>query len=371
MQPRSSNSELAADAGGNTGNAAGAVGSPNNGRSSKNNSFDLLRLGAAMAVVVSHQCLVLGLPEPKVLGTESWGYFAVMVFFTLSGGLITQSWEREPVVKRFLLKRCLRIFPALVLVVCVTVFFVGTFFTTLGLREYFLNPATWKYFRCIILWPLHSSLPGVFESNPYPSAVNGPLWTLFPEFVLYLSVLLAGCLGIFRHRLLVSTLTLLLALLATAASYHHNSMVGYLSLLAFMFWWGAWLRCNFQSLEAASKTDLLLGLTALIIMGGLGAKSLAGIGLILLASGLVGLAAKIQFGQRITRRIGDLSYGVYIFAFPVQQSLVATMGKTGWPNWAFLTMTFAITLPLAFLSWHLVEKRFIRLKTSFAGRTAK
>src|SRR5580704_5137364 len=120
----------------------------NNRRPRKPNSYDLLRLAAAAAVVVNHQSLVLGQPEPRVFGLAGWGYFAVMIFFCLSGGLITQSWEQDPRAKSFLCKRCLRIFPALVVVVFLAVFIVGPAFTKYGLREYFSNPTTWKYFRC-------------------------------------------------------------------------------------------------------------------------------------------------------------------------------------------------------------------------------
>lgn len=130
-----------------------------NSRKPNLNSFDLLRLVAATAVLFSHQFQVLGRPEPKIFGQVTLGVFSVFIFFALSGRLITQSWERNPQVKYFLLKRCLRIFPALVVVITLTIFVLGPAFTTLDIGQFFSNSTTWKYFRCIILWPGHSWLP--------------------------------------------------------------------------------------------------------------------------------------------------------------------------------------------------------------------
>jgi len=285
-----------------------------------------------------------------------------MIFFCLSGGLITQSWERDPQAATFLVKRCLRIFPALGVTVVLTVFVLGPLFTTMGLREYFFDPTTWEYFRALILWPHHSWLPGVFKSNPCPSVVNASLWTLSPEFALYLSVLGAGLAGILQGRHTVSLIMLTLGTLTAAASFQHNTMVRDVSLLSFVFWSGAWLRINFQNGKPLEKIDLTLGLAALIIMGVAGHDLWAQTALVVLAGGLVWLASKVPFGDQITRRIGDLSYGVYIYAFPVQQSLIAAHGKETPSYGACLTASCAIIFALAFLSWHLVEKPFIRMK---------
>jgi peptidoglycan/LPS O-acetylase OafA/YrhL len=337
---------------------------------SKPNSFDLLRLVAATVVLITHQFQVLGQPQPKILGLAEPSFFAVLVFFALSGRLITQSWERDPQTRNFLLKRCLRIFPALVAVVTLTVFVVGPVFTTLGVREYFLNAMTWKYFRCIILWPGHSWLPGVFWTNPYPHAVNAPLWTLPVEFALYLSVLAAGVLGFLRRPHMISIGVLCLTLFAAIAPFSGNVNLKNVAMLAAMFWWGAWLPIDVQSGRPFNKIDLSLGLVALMILATIGPDSMARTGQILFAGGLVWLASQIQFGDRITRQFGDLSYGVYIIAYPVQQSLVAAFGKEAFSYLVYLTMTCAITFPLALLSWHLVEKRFIRMKATLLSTAA-
>jgi len=328
------------------------------------NSFDLLRLVAASAVLISHQFQILGRPEPPVFGIVSLGFFAVLVFFTLSGRLITQSWERDPRVKNFLLKRCLRIFPALAVVVVLTVFMVGPVFTTLSLREYFSKAETWEYFRCAVLWTKHVLLPGVFETNPHPSVVNPSLWTLPIEFALYISVLAAGLLGILRGKYMVSIGLIGLSLLAAMAPFSGNINIMNLTIIVASFWWGSW-QLLFFKIDRACRIDQLLGIAALIIIATVGSHSIARAGLIIFASGLVWGASKLQFGDQITRRLGDLSYGIYIIAYPVQQSLVAAFGKGAFSYAEYLTMSCAIVFPLSLLSWHLLEKHCIRMKAIF------
>ena len=295
------------------------------------------------------------------------GFFGVLVFFGLSGRLITQSWARDPNPPIFLLKRCLRIFPALILVVIVTVFVLGPIFTQVGMREYFSSATTWKYFTNVVFLTRNFGLPGVFETNPFRIGINGSLWTLPWEFALYLSVLATGMMGFLRRKYWVSIAVLLLTILAAAASFNTDDAIINRSQLLLMFWCGAWMQASFQNGKMPGMVDLVLGLSALLIMAAIGPHSLARTGLILFAGSLVWLAEHIQFGDQITRRIGDLSYGMYIWGFPVQQSLIAAFGKEAFPYFGFLAITCAITFLLALLSWHIVEKRFIRMKRALVA----
>ncbi len=326
------------------------------------NSFDLLRLVAAILVVVSHQCLLLGHSLPYFFWPFDLGYLALLIFFALSGGLITQSWQRDPQARKFLLKRCLRIFPALVVVVTLTALVLGPAFTALPVSAYFSDVGTWKYFRCILLWPGHSYLPGVFTANPYPNAVNGSLWTLPMEFACYLSVLAVGITGLLRRAYTVSVLMFGFSILAALTGDSSNANLKSLTLLTATFWWGAWLWLGFAAGYPRRKIDQLLAVLALTIVALVGSCGVARAVSIALAVGLVWLAARLNFGDRITRRLGDLSYGVYIFGFPVQQCLVAKFGPENFSYLEFLALSLSLILPLAWCSWHLVEKYFLRMK---------
>ena len=156
----------------------------------RSNNFDALRLLAALTVVVAHAWPLTGVSPSPMLGGIKVFHLAVFVFFAISGYLITTSWQRAPRVRRFLAARVLRIFPALILVVVLTVLVIGPVATTLPLGEYFTSPQTWGYLVTVTLAAAYQ-LPGVFDQNPL-DVVNGSLWTLGPEFACYLLVLTIG-----------------------------------------------------------------------------------------------------------------------------------------------------------------------------------
>jgi peptidoglycan/LPS O-acetylase OafA/YrhL len=59
-------------------------------------------------------------------------------------------------------------------------------------------------------------------------------------------------------------------------------------------------------------------------------------------------------------RTGDYSYGIYIYAFPVQQTIASFYPKI--PIGLYLLVCSFLTFVLAILSWHLVEKYALSLK---------
>lgn len=116
------------------------------------NNYDFMRIVAALAVIVSHQFALFGLPEPLVLQYQTLGGFGVLVFFSISGYLVGNSWDADPSLWRFAAKRMLRIWPAYILVVLICIFVVGPLFTTDQLGDYFRNPVTWSYFKNIVFY---------------------------------------------------------------------------------------------------------------------------------------------------------------------------------------------------------------------------
>ena len=160
---------------------------------------------AATAVLVSHAfpiALGEGAAEPLyTLTGMSLGGHAVAVFFILSGLLIARSFDRGSDLKRFVMARAMRLFPALVLVLLLTVL-MGAFVTTLPLSRYFTATETLTYFpRNLSLAFLQYPLPGVFGDNPLPDDINGSLWTLFYEVVCYAAVVGFGWFGLLRNRI--------------------------------------------------------------------------------------------------------------------------------------------------------------------------
>ena len=204
------------------------------------NSLDLLRLGAAIMVLYSHQYALLGLAEPAFLGLNSFGGVGVALFFFLSGFLVSASWERDPDIVRFFTRRSLRIFPGLWFVFVLSFFLLGPLLTTLPLDDYFSSTTTWRYLGTAALVS-SNVLPGVFADNPMPLVINGSLWSLPVEFLCYGTV---AALGLMPRVITMNrdvSLGVALVGVMVAATYGPPiigvSLWPHLEMVA-MFWWG-------------------------------------------------------------------------------------------------------------------------------------
>jgi peptidoglycan/LPS O-acetylase OafA/YrhL len=170
----------------------------------RNNNFDFLRLALSVAVIFSHCYLLTGsTAEPfnrLVHGQALLGWTAVNFFFAISGYLITSSWLRCKGSVDYLRRRVLRIHPGFI----VAVFFCFLIAAPLGADhavEYFHRPTA---YLSLLLPVFYSSTVAVsFPHNPLPGVVNGSLWTIPCEFLMYLLVMLLGLIGVVRRRWLV------------------------------------------------------------------------------------------------------------------------------------------------------------------------
>jgi peptidoglycan/LPS O-acetylase OafA/YrhL len=325
------------------------------------NSFDLLRLFAAALVLYSHQHALLGLVEPELFNWTTIGGVGVSIFFFVSGFLVWLSWARDPDLKRFFIRRSLRIFPALWFVVLITVLVLGPIFSRLAPADYFASFESWRYLSAalLVVW---RGLPGVFAGNPLPSAVNGSLWTLPVEFLCYVSVALVGCISLAPRKWLIA-LSLGLAVLAAAFGplLLGTRFVPHLEMVAF-FWWGVMYGYVQKRPEAELKSwaaGIGLAFMAFLVLGSHGVERT---GMLAFAVALVVTAQHVSWGSRVTDRLGDLSYGMYIFAFPVQQIVVELGRDRGWTFATHLSWSFLVTIALAYMSWHALEKRALRFK---------
>lgn len=330
-------------------------------------NFLLLRFLAAAAVIYGHAPSINGSGPPDLFLRLNWGRYsgqiAVDLFFVISGFLVSASWLRRGHLLDFLRARALRIVPAYAICVLACAFAVGPIFTALPLREYFSDAQTWNYaltnlhFGPHLIW----LLPGVFANNPVP-VVNGSIWTLPVEVLMYVCAALLGVAGILARRLWLT------AVLATGS-------------VVVIVW--------VQPLVSATLSDSLR-MAALFALGGIcyvwrtripnsGAVLLILVALAWLARDTPAYAylftlAETAFvfwfayglGGKESRlrgfnRVGDYSYGLYLWGYPAQQMVVAVAG----PQTALVNAVcgFAVALLLAMASWHLVERPALRWKT--------
>jgi peptidoglycan/LPS O-acetylase OafA/YrhL len=326
-------------------------------------SFDSLRLLAASVVLFSHCYPMLGIEGTSLVARALSGTYAVYAFFAISGYLVTLSWVRDPDVSRFMQRRSLRIFPALIFVIIASVFIIGPIATNLNLTDYFTRKTTWSFLAKIFIYPPQYNLPGVFEDNPFPNVINGSLWTLRLEFGLYVVVAVLGQCGMLRFRNLGAALTLLcLAVYVMASGMPANSVSEMILKFAsnmVPFFVGMALAQN----NPRSKVFWILTLGFMISSGLLlETKAFAPLLLISLplAVLLIGTTINLPLGK-----MGDYSYGVYLWGFPVEQTLVHFLGPLALIQ--LFWRAAGVTLLIAMLSWHLVEERALQLKPRRKG----
>ncbi len=337
------------------------------------NSFDFLRFAAATLVLFSHSYALSGRnaeePIVRLTGFETGGGVAVAIFFIISGYLVSGSYLNSKNWLHFFWKRALRLFPALTVTVLLAMFVLGPLFTNIDLRDYFRSPLTWNYLKNIILYP-HYGLPGLFASNPYPNAVNGSLWTLPVEFAMYLLVFAFGLTRFLSTRFILYIVLVFVLCYVKATEISKYVLLGIIPLIHF-FKLGAYFFAGSAMYlfkrKISLRNDVFFCLIVLVA-----ASFHTPYGPIVLQLALPYLVihfAYIKIGRLHNfGRFGDFSYGIYVFAFPVQQIIMNSYGSgIGIP--AFIAMSFCITLILAILSWHFVENPALKLKQmiSFAN----
>jgi peptidoglycan/LPS O-acetylase OafA/YrhL len=289
----------------------------------------------------------------------SLAIWIVPAFFALSGFLVAGSLERCKTIAGFLYLRVIRIFPALVVEITLSALILGAAMTNLPLAKYFHDPLFFRYFlNC--LGDIHYFLPGVFTRNPLPSFVNKQLWTVPFELKCYIIVAALGLLGIAHRRgLFAAAVFALFAVDVIARSIHHDhyrhAIPGDGVVMCFLF---GVLAYNFRDVIPSSRIIALLAF-------------LAAAWLFLLPDGWflapLPVAYVVVFlGLTNPRRIailesGDYSYGIYLYAFPIQQAVIAT-GLLPRNGWVQLAASIPLILLLAVCSWHLWEKHWLKLR---------
>lgn len=332
----------------------------------RENNFDLLRLLAAIFVMVAHSFPLTGNPERSTLILNmGFGSLGVKIFFVISGFLIVGSYVRNPNVFDFMKSRILRIYPALIVVILLSVFLLGPLVTNLSLKEYFLSAGTYQYLKMLTLFEPQFRLPGVFDSNIYKETVNGSLWTLEYEVTFYLIIALLGVLGLLKPKILLSLFALIFSLFELHTRYTSLSFgtinIGYF-LEFFIYFLAGSLIFLYKEFIKLDKIYLftIVGIFLISIpFGGVRDEVFVFIGSYLVL--YLSLTPRIKFYKY--NKMGDLSYGLYIYAFPVQQ-LITFMygGRMEYPIINFL-IALIFSLLLAFISWNLIEKKALRLKS--------
>ncbi len=366
--------------------------------STKRNSLNFLRLVFALAVVFSHSITVGMFGTEWVLGKTTLGTVAVYGFFGISGYLIAGSADRNS-AGRYLWQRFLRIFPAFWICLLVTAFLFGTIAwfhynaglaRTCGLHCYLTEPngpfgyVIHNFWLQINQGDIARTVPGGFVGYGW----NASLWTLELEFLCYLLLAAFSVLGLLRRRTLVALIAAA-AWIAEVVIISNPTLAGDFNLGLFPKWGLITL------LGFSVETMKILVLVPIFLSGSLlylyrekvpdsGALALGATGLVLagfvipvgqgaplflqtsfdltavfLVYPVIWLGIHLPFTK--VGALNDYSYGIYIYAFPVQVLLVM-WGVNRWGYWPYTLLSVAVVIPLAVASWWLIEKHALRLK---------
>jgi peptidoglycan/LPS O-acetylase OafA/YrhL len=321
-------------------------------------SFDLIRLAAATAVLVSHSVpLTTGNNVGEWMfviskGRTTLGELAVDVFFVTSGFLVTGSLFRSSGLLDFAWRRVVRICPALIFVVLLTILVIGPTYSTISAFSYISSPTTYAYLlNGVFLY--HSALPGVFASNPVAGAVNGSLWTLLYEVVCYICV---ASMIVFR-RATNSLIIVAFILLSLGAIYEKWPIrFEHFFVLGSYFFAGASLYA-LRGKTPYNTFVLFASVVVCILTPLLGVAPL-------LSQGALAYACIWLGFQTTFEPPGDYSYGIYLWAFPVQQMAVSSLGAMPW--WENTAISLPITVAIAYFSWTFIESKAMTFKNMVA-----
>lgn len=333
------------------------------------NNFDAIRLFAALLVLVAHSYPLSGNsggePIQRLLGYTSGGNLAVSIFFVISGFCVSQSALHRPLLD-FLASRALRILPALTVVVLFAVLVIGPVFTVLPLTEYFRHPMTFEYLENLYIFGVNFYLPGTFKDLPN-SGVNGSLWTLPTEISVYIVAASITYLGLRGRWIPLIAVAVFAGALTTKGLWADPRgpillpavRMGHFLHFGLYFFIGAsflHLRHKIRLTGEGAFVAALLLLFSGAIYGGVWLQYIT-------VPYLVFFCAFYSRTIDLTR-VGDLSYGIYVFAFPIQQSIVQGSRLSGSAIGPTTLSSIAIPLVLlaAFLSWRFVEKPSLQLK---------
>lgn len=330
----------------------------------RSNNFDFVRFLAAFFVVYGHCEALSGTQAIQIAGQAIQG-LGVLIFFSLSGYLVTNSLRRHPSAAAFLAKRCLRIFPALAVVVTLSTYLLGPAMTTLSLHDYFQNELSRHYMRAIGLY-ISYYLPGVFEKQPYPGAVNGSLWSLPAEFLCYLIVAATAFLPMRFGRMVLAlgigatiSLNLILPYYKGPQLVYYGTDLFQWSAVAVYFFVGAVyyaFRIRLRPAVGIIAAGLLLAAPEFLSVTESSMLLCIGLPYVILSLGGQATPVLHRWG-----RCGDLSYGMYLYSFPITQTIIA-LTHNGMEVHILIACVTALSAGCAFLSWHLIEKWALRLK---------
>lgn len=333
------------------------------------NNFDVLRLVFASMVVLFHAAHLSQVPELGWFERNISATFAVQAFFVVSGFLVTMSFDRSRSLTDYASKRLLRIFPAYLTVICLSALLLSLA-STYPADRYFTDGGLYRYLAANLVFANFTSptLPGVFATNPQDSAVNGSLWTIKIELAFYAIVPAVAYLvrrGGYRKVLITLFAASILWKLGFEIAAQHTHVALFEKLAKQLpgqfcfFAGGAWAYHERASGKSPRAAYAVIGVLLYACLDGLALTVVAPAAVTCIVYWLAFGLTQIRspFGHN------DISYGTYLYHFPLVQVFV----QRGWFEsnpYATITLTLVATYVVAYASWILIERRALASRRS-------
>ena len=341
------------------------------------NNFDIIRILFAWFVIVSHSYVLNGDGPTDPLAKLTNGYMifsfiGVKGFFIISGYLIFQSLERSKSILDYLTKRILRIFPALIVVLALTLLVVYFIYPAYQ-GYYLLQPEIYKYFigNSILFMP-HFFIQGVFENLPN-KAINGSLWTIEFEFLFYL--LLLFLYPVRRNKNILKTILIITLIGFFVGNLFFLDEIKKVSSpislelvfdLGTYFLMGSLLAC-FNWDKIPYKKFIVLGSFVILLLAILFKFNYSWVQLSLPFI-IIYLGKQSSSIATLSHKVlGDPSYGIYLYGFPVQQFIIYFFKPS---TLVLMISSTLLCFLLGYLSWILIEKKALRYKNIFAPKAS-
>jgi peptidoglycan/LPS O-acetylase OafA/YrhL len=325
----------------------------------RTSGFDYLRAVLSVAVIAFHSIITCYGPGYELQFWQGWWRPPIALilpaFFGLSGFLVAGSLARSATIVEFLTLRAVRLVPALFVEVVISALLLGPLLTSASLQDYFTDHRFYSYWLNII-GEIHFELPALFTGNPDPGRVNLQLWTIPIELKCYLLLAATALIGAARRKgrmLIVLVLMMVLLPMDDALKGQDLLPTGTVTatIMIESFLAGVTLFLFRDQVPLSVPLFLLSAALSLLCLADRHASYVACLPITYLTL-YIGLA---PLPRSWLARLGDYSYGLYVYGYALQQSYADLLpGYRVW--WLSLLAVLPTAVLCAILSWHFVER---------------
>jgi peptidoglycan/LPS O-acetylase OafA/YrhL len=343
-------------------------------------NFAMMRVLAATTVIFSHSYLISdgnekAEPFVRLLGeTNILGIYGVFVFFFISGFLVTRSAASSGSVVSFTVKRVLRIYPALIVCCLLSAGILGSIFTALNLSDYWSSLLPFRYTAETVILPFSGwQVPTVsfppFGPHTLNEGMNGSLWTISQELYAYMIIALLLLLGWLNFRV-IAGIAAILAVVGVATHFaetrNWSSQIADFLFVVPYFFIGSLVYFIRERWGLSGR--LAIAICVLILLSGFAGYFM--LGFLLAAYPVLWFGTTNRIQLPALEKFGDISYGLYLYGWPLLQATRVIFGNHSTPLLLFL-VAWPTTAVLGCLSWHLLEKRALALAPALSARLSQ